>query len=261
VEWASAIYATGDEAVWVNYFVPSSTTLELNGSEVAVEQETDYPGGGRTTLTVTAESPTDFALKIRTPSWADSVSLNLDGKELKAEVKDGYVEVRRSWSGTSRVAIEFPMTPRLVRPDGNDFGSAIDEQKGAIFGDGRGAARNVGSAGIKFGPVWLAAKDDLGQSERLMVDLGEPGGIRLDPASGHPSRYSWSVTGFSAEVAGVAGGKSRRIELKPLSSWTAEWPYREEMVNFVVDGEKGIKRESVRFVFPTAVVRAGEKGK
>jgi hypothetical protein len=255
-EWASAIYAYDNSSLWINFPVPSSAVIPMDGATVNLSQQTSYPGDGRVGIELKIDKPAEFTLRVRVPSWADSVDVTIAGARRRVRVDDGYLDISRSWSGTTTIEIDLPLNLRLVRADGRDLGETIETQSGGIFASKDNKSRDIGWAGIMYGPVWLAAVDNLAPSERLILKLSEARRPVLERASEHPAPYSWSVPGFVAEIASPNTKKSRRMELKPIPSWTGEWPYREEMVNFYVNGEKARRRNSVRFLFPVAVTRA-----
>jgi hypothetical protein len=256
VEWAAAIFAVDDESVRINFQVPSSAVVRLKGAQVELRQQTSYPGAGQTRIELKVDQETEFKLRIRIPSWVDSVGVIVGGIAETGDVQNGYLDLWRSWSGETTIDIEFPVPLRIVRADGRDWGETVEMQIGNIAGSEGEKILSVGSAGMMYGPIWLGTSEALATFERLVVELDASGRPMLEPATEHPSPYAWSVTGFAAEINDLRGGRNRRLELKPLSSWTAEWAFREEMVNFVVDGEKARRRQSTRFIFPLAIVRA-----
>ncbi|MFJ7215000.1 glycoside hydrolase family 127 protein [Amycolatopsis sp. NPDC098790] len=107
----SGYVATTDPGgLQVHLYAAGSLRTTVDGADVHVETRTNYPWDGRVELTVTTEVP--LVLALRVPAWADGASL--DGSP--AEVRDGYAEVRRDWSGGATVTLDLPMPARIVRP-------------------------------------------------------------------------------------------------------------------------------------------------
>ena len=120
-------------AVYVNLFVASSSTLDVEGRKVALTQQTNYPWDGETTITVDKNTAGDFCLKVRIPGWLRNnpvpsdlyrytdtqrpgftVALNDDALTLPVGT-DGYVNIQRKWKKGDKVRLHFDMEPRTVR--------------------------------------------------------------------------------------------------------------------------------------------------
>ncbi|SEA02045.1 glycoside hydrolase family 127 protein [Pedobacter hartonius] len=126
------IYASSDQAIWVNLFVSSSTSIPLKKATVQIRQESNYPWEGVIRLTVDPSSKIAFPLHIRIPGWANNepapgstyqftdrvdstVSLSLNGKPVKYTLKDGYAIVNGQWKKGDVVTLTLPMPVRMVK--------------------------------------------------------------------------------------------------------------------------------------------------
>ena len=103
---------------------PSVLTTEWEGKEVVIRQETSYPFSDQIALTIECESPVEFTLYLRKPSWAKSLKLDSDDVTLE---KNGFVEVNRTWQGTAKILINFE-----VEIDERSFGADSYVQRGAL---------------------------------------------------------------------------------------------------------------------------------
>jgi DUF1680 family protein len=112
-----SIYWHDDKGVYVNLFIPS----ELKWSEkgVQIRQTNRFPEEPRTALTISAEKPTAFEMRIRVPEWADGSSLKINGKPLEVSAAPGsYLAISRTWKSGDRVEMEMPMKLRVeAMPD------------------------------------------------------------------------------------------------------------------------------------------------
>ena len=125
------IYASKDETLFVNLFIGSKASVELNGNEIQISQETHYPWDGEIVLELLPRKPGSFTLKIRLPGWAqgkpvpgdlysyESVDGNGHGlwiNEVKQEFKivDGYLVLNRRWEKGDQVKIRLNMPVRSV---------------------------------------------------------------------------------------------------------------------------------------------------
>jgi len=125
------IYAVKDKQVYVNLFMSNRVELKLNKKKIILQQETTYPWNGDTRLTV-VKSHQSFCLNIRIPGWvrnkvlpsdlyaySDQVKpayrVLLNGKEIQAELTNGYFKMNRQWKKGDVVDVHFDMSARVVK--------------------------------------------------------------------------------------------------------------------------------------------------
>ncbi len=147
------IYATKGDVLYVNMFVAGEAKVELDGTAVAVRQETRYPWDGEVGIAIEPERAGEFAVHIRVPGWAqgrpvptdlyryeeesveavaevagetgvpgeasgamakDAVSLLVNGEPVALDMDKGFARVRRVWRSGDRIEIVFPMEARRV---------------------------------------------------------------------------------------------------------------------------------------------------
>ncbi len=125
------VYAERENELYVNLFLASRATLELNGQGVQVVQQTDYPWTGAVGITVEPEQPTRFALKIRIPAWVRGQvlpsdlyryvddtpapwTLTVNGSPVQPALHNGYAVVDRTWEAGDQVQLELAMPVRRV---------------------------------------------------------------------------------------------------------------------------------------------------
>lgn len=113
-KYGDTIYFHDDRSLYVNLFIPSQLTWRDQG--VVVRQQTRFPEEEATHLTMTLSQPTRFALKIRRPSWAASVTVAVNNQaqeEGAAGVQpagSSYLTIEREWKSGDRVDVRLPMT-------------------------------------------------------------------------------------------------------------------------------------------------------
>ena len=104
-------------ALWVNLYVPSILTWDDKG--FVVEQETAFPRGDTTKLTVTGDGPLDINLRV--PAWARSgfhVTVNGEAYQPvdKAEPQPGsYLTLSRTWAAGDAIEVRMPFSIRIER--------------------------------------------------------------------------------------------------------------------------------------------------
>jgi DUF1680 family protein len=125
------IYATQGDSVYVNLFMSNKAAIPVQGKTVEIQQETNYPWQGNISLNVKTEKPQKFTLKIRIPGWAmnevspgslysyndkldETFQILLNGSSIQTQVKNGYVEISKEWTGDNRIELILPMKIRQV---------------------------------------------------------------------------------------------------------------------------------------------------
>ena len=117
-DYHNLIYFRDASSLYVNLFVPSEVTWNLNGNEVKLEQETNYPEQDTTTLTVRPSQAASFPLKVRVPGWCRGLSASVNGSPVKlAAPERGWATVHRSWNPGDRLTLHIPMEPYLAAID------------------------------------------------------------------------------------------------------------------------------------------------
>jgi uncharacterized protein len=125
------VYATGGDAVYVNFFVSSTAQFELAGRRVEIIQETKYPWDGGVKMIISPARPGEFAIMLRIPGWAQNrptpgglyrfldenaqpVKLLVNRKPVPMTMERGYVKIRRKWRSGDLIEVDFPMPIRRV---------------------------------------------------------------------------------------------------------------------------------------------------
>lgn len=148
------IYAQGNNALYVNLFAQSSSTIQLNKRlPVSISQETQYPWDGQVKISVSPEKASQFALYLRIPGWAqnqpvpsdlysyispenDSVSINVNGEVFKYKSEKGYAVIDREWKQGDMVNYNVPMSIRRVEANqkvADDSGKVAIERGPIVY--------------------------------------------------------------------------------------------------------------------------------
>ncbi len=131
------IYGTAGDALYVNLFVASSADIDVEGSPVRIQQETDYPWSGTVRIRISAggrDPGGRMRLLVRIPGWsretvlggdlyrferpsADRPSLKVDGEATEIVLEKGYAVIRGEWGNDHVIELELPMPVRTVLCD------------------------------------------------------------------------------------------------------------------------------------------------
>lgn len=140
------LYYQSEGKLWVNLYAPS--TAEWTDAGVSLEMKTDFPEGESAFITLAVDSPREFTLALRRPSWAgEDFTVKINGVTVSEDVvrpyrdvpesgrpvegRDGvdrsgtYVELTRIWKTGDTVEIFLPKTLRLEPVPDNPKVTAI----------------------------------------------------------------------------------------------------------------------------------------
>jgi DUF1680 family protein len=83
-----------------------------------VRQDTAYPDGDSTKLTLTMASPVTFPLRVRVPSWATSMAFKVNGAPVAVDARPNtWATLSRTWRSGDIVDIQVPLTLRMEPVD------------------------------------------------------------------------------------------------------------------------------------------------
>lgn len=110
-----------DGALWVNFYGSNklSTTL-ADGSDIFLNQTTDYPWDSKIELKIEKVSSKIIPIHFRIPNWTENPVITINGEKFKQNLKVGsYVEIARKWSVDDKIVLDFPMPVRLMEANPN----------------------------------------------------------------------------------------------------------------------------------------------
>ena len=110
-KYGDSIYFHGDDALYVNLFVPSTVTWRERG--LALTQRTTFPESDVTRLTIDVRRATTATVRVRRPSWCDGMTVTVNGRAWRADADaTGYVPITRPWRRGDVAEVRLPMTLR-----------------------------------------------------------------------------------------------------------------------------------------------------
>jgi uncharacterized protein len=207
------IYYEAPSKLWVNLYAPSTAEWATRG--VKLTMDTDFPEGESAKLTLALQTPKEFTLALRRPSWVgegftvkvngevvpdtggpvrsvparasqetpDGVTTNVRGRTTFQPPKSGsYVELKRTWKAGDTVELTLPKTLHLEPLPDNPRRVAILWGPLVLAGDlgpeaQQGRGRGAGAEQPKV-PVFIAAERPV--TEWLKPVAGKPGQFRTD---------------------------------------------------------------------------------
>ena len=110
------IYATDDEAVYVNLFVSSHVKIHTKGGTLKLKQESDYPWAGEIRFTIEDAPESEVDLMIRVPGWCRDEKMSVNGQSISTKTRTrGYVRVSRRWKSGDILDLTLPMPVEHIR--------------------------------------------------------------------------------------------------------------------------------------------------
>ncbi len=137
---AAARYSafTGKDSLWLATYMDNEISAKLTSGTFSLKQQSKYPFGNSTSLTIGAAPDAAVSLQLFAPSYLTPESITVNGTAVEMKLEAGFIPVARVWK--SGDVLEFRFTPKL----------------------GRIAPRNIHSIEgyelIREGPLLLAAR-------------------------------------------------------------------------------------------------------
>ncbi len=190
-DYHNVVYFHDPGGLYVNLFVPSEVTWRQGGERVVARQETNYPEGASSTLSLMMERPVRFALALRVPGWSSGLSVEINAARVELRAAPGeWARIEREWKPGDRVTVTIPMTLRTL---------PVDPQ-------------HPNRVAVLWGPVVLA-QDEACCRRPLALNPGDE--LRHRLVQEGPLRF---------RILDAAPERHPRF-LQPLYAFPAFWPY------------------------------------
>lgn len=212
VAWYVA--SISDDAFWIHVPAGFEASTQINGVDVRITCESDYPWEGKFKIRVEPASPVRFDLKLRIPEWADEVDTELPGLEEQSAWEGGYAVFTKLWKKGDVLTVDLGMQSKWVEchPKVQD---------------------NVGRVAMVRGPlVFCAEEQDNGFAPQLFVaDTEAPleesgsdlfGGIVTVQAEGFADREEFVDELYSED--GTTETAEATLTFIPYHSWSNRGP-------------------------------------
>ena len=111
------LYGTSANAIWVNLYIGSKATFNVDGKQVELQQQTDYPWDGSVKLTVATASPLKKEIRLRVPGWCKQYTISINGKEIQAPVDKGYAILAGNWKQGDEITLKMETPVEVIAAD------------------------------------------------------------------------------------------------------------------------------------------------
>ena len=90
-------------------------TKLLDGSDIELEQVSQYPWEGSVSIKIKKAKKSAFDVMLRIPAWAKGTVVKVNGKVIETEVINGeYTTINRRWKKGDEITMEMPMDIKMV---------------------------------------------------------------------------------------------------------------------------------------------------
>lgn len=118
----SYAFTENEDTLFVHLYMGSVLTKKVDGREINIEIDSNFPWDGEVKIRVQARNAADanmqttgraFWLALRIPDWCDSYRLDNAGCFERVE-KEGYLYLSKKWGEEDTVSVSFPMKAKLM---------------------------------------------------------------------------------------------------------------------------------------------------
>jgi hypothetical protein len=103
-----------DGGIAATLFGPSEIKTEIDGQQVTITEETDYPFRETISFKVKIAKPATFNFGLRIPEWCGAASVKINGKSSGVENKAGtFTILKREFQDGDVVELQLPMNVQL----------------------------------------------------------------------------------------------------------------------------------------------------
>jgi len=102
------IYSTSKDGIWIHLYLSSEATIRIDGLDVRLIQETDYPWDGKIKIKVNPSRDDEFKISLRIPKWCDKPAVKVNRRRVKAQ-PGAYLVIERMWEAGDIIELNLPM--------------------------------------------------------------------------------------------------------------------------------------------------------
>lgn len=190
------IYATPDNGLAAILYNACKAKVKVgNGTEVTIQEQTNYPFEETIRFTLTTPENVTFPLYLRIPSWCKNASITVNGEKLNADLIAGkYARITREWSDADEIVLTVPME--------------INYRQWQV---------NKNSVSVDFGPLSLSLKidEDYQQKDSRETAIGDSKWQEGADASAWPTYEIYPASSWNYALQTSA----------PITVERKEWPF------------------------------------
>ncbi len=127
-------YSTTPQRLYVHLYNQNHADMNVGGTHVHIEQQTNYPWDGEVQLSLTVEQATRFELALRIPRWCRDYQYLVNGDVVSAKPERGYLIIDREWKSgdTVTLSLAMPIERMIANPNIREDAGCVALQRGPI---------------------------------------------------------------------------------------------------------------------------------
>lgn len=196
----SYVYSATDDTLYAHLYIGGEAELELGGTTVKLNQESNYPWNGEIRFEVNPQQAASFKLCLRLPDWSPSAAVRVNGTEYAYTTAAGYAVIDRNWQqgDVVELTLEMPIQRMHSHPLIRGNAGKVALQRGPLV-----YCLEQADNGAELHQLLLPREAELKAKQVELLDgvvVIEAEGVREAAAGWGPSLYS-PVDSAASETA------------------------------------------------------------
>jgi uncharacterized protein len=110
------IYSIHGDTLYTNLYIGSELNTKLGGTDVTIQQESNYPWKGTVSMKINPVAEAEFGIALRIPSWSQGMEIRVNGEALNTaeDIEQGYLVIRRMWRAEDIIEVHDPMEAHRI---------------------------------------------------------------------------------------------------------------------------------------------------
>jgi DUF1680 family protein len=212
-------YNISKEGLYVNLYGSNQLkTKSLNGEEIEIEQQTNYPWDGKITLKI-VKAPKDLQnFFLRIPGWSQNAEVSVNNAKITDKIVSGtYLKLNQKWKKGDVIELNLPMPVELMEAN-----PLVEEVKNQVA--------------IKRGPLVYCLESDQLPSKISVNDVAL--NLKSNFATNNFILNNRNLVSIDAEAVINSNNSWNKTLYKPLSSKNAD-AVQVKLIPYFAWGNKG----------------------
>ncbi|UUF13599.1 MULTISPECIES: glycoside hydrolase family 127 protein [Flavobacterium] len=212
-------YNISKEGLYVNLYGSNQLkTKSLNGEEIEIEQQTNYPWDGKITLKI-VKAPKDLQnFFLRIPGWSQNASISVNNSKIIDKIVSGtYLKLNQKWKKGDVIELNLPMPVELMEAN-----PLVEEVKNQVA--------------VKRGPLVYCLESDQLPAKISVNDVAL--NLKSNFATNNFTLNNRNLVSIDAEAVINSNNSWNKSLYKPLSSKDAT-AVQVKLIPYFAWGNKG----------------------
>ncbi|WDF57826.1 glycoside hydrolase family 127 protein [Flavobacterium sp. KACC 22758] len=192
-------YNISKEGLYVNLYGSNQLkTKSLNGEEIEIEQQTNYPWDGKITLKI-IKAPKDLqTFFLRIPGWSQNAEVSINNAKITEKIVSGtYLKLNQKWRRGDVIELNLPMPVELMEAN-----PLVEEVKNQVA--------------VKRGPLVYCLESDQLPAKISVNDVAL--NLKSNFATNNFTLNNRNLVSIDAEAVINSNNSWNKTLYKPLSS-------------------------------------------